>query len=88
MHNYLMTIRFIDNFHGNSNKNYCIPQAQKKQLCFCCRIMLALHICLICSIILGLDQVHTRHHQPQALSPDSHVKCDTIHRAQNVAKVR
>jgi len=32
----------------NANKNYCIAQSPKKQLCFYCRVLLlALHIALI-----------------------------------------
>jgi len=49
--------------------------------------MLALHISLLCSILLSFDQVRIKHNQPQDLSPNSHPAIDTIHRTQDTVKV-
>ena len=48
-------------------------QAQKKQLCFYCRItLLDLHIALICNTTISFYQVRFKHKQPHILSPDLH----------------
>jgi len=51
-------------------------------------MLLALHIALICSTSLSVDQVHFKHKQTQVLSPDLHVTIGTIQQTQDAAKVR
>jgi len=54
----------------NANKTYSI--AQKKQLCFYCRIvLLTLHVTLVCnSTTSSFEQMHFKHEQPIVRSPD------------------